>query len=80
MQPDTPTGLQSRADDGSSIDESDGLNVADMHVGQQARMPLRRSARISSPHERFDARANCVMLTDCGEPFCYKEATIRKDL
>ena len=53
LQPHAPTSSQSRANDGSSIGESDGPNVADMQVGQQAEMPLRRSTRMSRPPKRF---------------------------
>ena len=37
---------------------------------------LRRSTRIRRPPARFD---DFVMLTDCGEPSCYKEALQRED-
>ena len=64
--------------------ENDQPNVADdlpvpqikqpndggLEAGQPAEV-LRRSTRIRRPPARFD---DFVMLTDCGEPSCYKEA------
>ena len=67
VQPGTPIGSQSRANDGSSISEIDGPNVVDMHVGQQAEMPLRRSGRMSRLLERFALGLDYVTLIDCGE-------------
>ena len=40
---------------------------------------LRRSERISRPPDRFVPSMNYVMLTDCNEPSCYKEAVQMKD-
>ena len=34
---------------------------------------------MSRPLERFVPRAEYVMLTDCREPSCYKEAMMLKD-
>lgn len=47
--------------------------------GTEAGQPveqLRRSTRIRRPPDRFD---DFIMLTDCGEPSCYKEALLRED-
>ena len=37
-------------------------------------MPLRILARMSRLPERFVPGADYVMLTDCGEPSCYKQS------
>ena len=50
-------------------------NDGGLDVGQPAEM-LQRSTRIRRPPARFD---DYVMLTDCGEPSCYKEALQRED-
>ena len=39
----------------------------------------RRSQRVSHPPERFTPDVDFVMLTDGGEPTCYKEAMKAKD-
>ena len=53
--------------------------MADMHDGQQVDMPLRRSTRISRPPYRFVLGGDYVMLIDCGELSCYKEAMLCDD-
>ena len=35
---------------------------------------LQRSERVSHPLDRYVPSLNYVMLTDCGEPSCYKES------
>ena len=39
----------------------------------------RRSERVSCPPERFIPGIDFVLLTDGGEPSCYKEAMLAKD-
>ena len=46
---------------------------------QQDLVVLRRSTRVSHPLERFVPGLDYVMLIDCGEPSCYKEAMNRDD-
>ena len=43
---------------------------------RQLAKQLRRSERIRRPPARFD---DFIMLTDCGEPSCYKDALLRED-
>ena len=46
-------------------------------VEQQAMVeppPLRRSKRVLHPLDRYIPSIDYIMLTDCGEPSCYKEA------
>ena len=52
--------------------------MANMHDGQ-VDMPLRQSTRISRLPDRFVPGIDYVMLTDCGELSCYKEAMLRDD-
>ena len=46
---------------------------------QQELVVLRRSSRVSHPPQGFVPGLDYVMLTDCGEPSCYKEAMRRDD-
>ena len=46
---------------------------------QEEPMVLRRSTLVSHPPERFVTSLDYVMLTDCGEPSCYKDAMRRDD-
>ena len=46
---------------------------------QEEPVVLRRSTRVSHPPERFVPGLDYVMLTDCGEPSCYKDAMSRDD-
>lgn len=50
-----------------------------MQVGQQVEMPLRRSSRVSRLPDRFVPGVDYVMLTNCEEPSCYREAIMRED-
>ena len=79
VQPDTPSGSQQRADDSSSVGGYDEPHMVYMHDGQQVDMPLRRLTRMSRPLDRFVPSTNYVMLTDCGEPSCYKEGKLCDD-
>ena len=38
-----------------------------------------RSTHVSHPPERFVLGLDYVMLTDCGDPSCYKEAMSKDD-
>ncbi|MCO5579404.1 hypothetical protein L7F22_033259 [Adiantum nelumboides] len=40
---------------------------------------VRRSTRVTRPPDRYEPSLDYVMLTDCGEPSCYKEAMQRED-
>ena len=42
-------------------------------------MVLRRSTHVSHPLERFVPGLDYVILIDCGEPSCYKEAMSKDD-
>lgn len=53
--------------------------MADIQVGHQAKIPLRRSAKMSGPLESFVPRVDHVMLIDCREPSCDKEAMMHED-
>ena len=53
--------------------------VQDVVEGQQAQPVLRRSDRVSRPPDRYVPSLDYVMLTDCGEPSCYKEAMLMED-
>lgn len=46
---------------------------------QEEPVVLRSSTRVSHPPERFVLGLDYVMLTDCGEPSCYKQAMSRDD-
>ena len=46
---------------------------------QQERVVLRRSIHVFHPPERFVPSLDYVMLINCGEPSCYKEAMSRDD-
>ena len=46
---------------------------------QQEPVVLRRSTHVSHPPKRFVLGIDYVMLTYCGEPSYYKEATSRDD-
>ena len=46
---------------------------------QEEPVVLRRSTCVSHPSERFVPGVDYVMLTDCGEPSCYKDAMSRDD-
>ncbi|MCO5575866.1 hypothetical protein L7F22_029671 [Adiantum nelumboides] len=40
---------------------------------------VRRSTRVTRPPDRYEPSLDYVMLIDCGEPSCYKEAMQRED-
>ncbi|MCO5558109.1 hypothetical protein L7F22_011686 [Adiantum nelumboides] len=40
---------------------------------------MRRSTRVTRPPDRYEPSLDYVLLTDCGEPSCYKEAMQRDD-
>ena len=46
---------------------------------QEEPVVLRRSTRVSHPPKRLVPGLDYVMLTDCGEPSCYKDAMSRDD-
>ena len=46
---------------------------------QQEPMVLRRFTHVSHPPKRFVPGLDYVMLTNCGEPSCYKDAMSRDD-
>ena len=46
---------------------------------QEELVVLRRSTRVSHFPERFVPSLDYVMLVDCGEPSCYKEAMLKND-
>ena len=45
----------------------------------EAQPVVRRSTRVSRPHDRYEPSLDYVMVTDCEEPSCYKEAMLRND-
>lgn len=44
------------------------------HAPQTPKIGVRRSTRISRPHERYSPSLYYVLLIDSGEPKCYEEA------
>ena len=46
---------------------------------QQEPVVFRRSTCVSHPPKRFVPSLDFVMLTDCGDPSCYKEAMSKDD-
>ena len=53
--------------------------VQDVVEGKQAQPVLRRSDRVPRPPDRYVPSLDYVMLIDCGEPSCYKEAMLMED-
>ena len=46
---------------------------------QEQPMVLKMSTRVSHPPKRFVPSLDYIMLTDCGEPSCYKDAMSKDD-
>ena len=45
----------------------------------EAQPVVRRSTRVSRPPDRYVRSLDYVMLIDCKEPSCYKEAMLKND-
>ncbi|RYA47095.1 hypothetical protein DD606_23800, partial [Enterobacter cloacae complex sp. GF14B] len=60
--------------------EEQGQDRVEPQVVAEPEPPIvRRSGRVTRPPDRFVPSMNYVMLTDCNEPSCYKEAVQMKD-
>ena len=53
--------------------------MADIQAQHQAKMPLRKSARMSRTPKKFVLGIDYVMFINYGEPSCYKEAMMCED-
>ena len=45
----------------------------------EAQPVVRRSTRVSRPPDQYVPSLDYVMLTDCKEPSCYKDAMLKND-
>ncbi|WP_219822522.1 reverse transcriptase domain-containing protein, partial [Enterobacter cloacae complex sp. 2DZ2F2B] len=60
--------------------EEQGQDRVEPQVVAEPEPPIvSRSGRVTRPPDRFVPSMNYVMLTDCNEPSCYKEAVQMKD-
>ena len=79
FQEDEPTyarqNVRAQAEQGEDRVEQERVEPDRVEPQVEAEPPvLRRSERISRQPNRFVPSMNYVMLTDCSEPSCYKEA------